>query len=729
MRRRADRARQILRISPAAVCVSALILLVGGCGGDDAPGGRTGGGAAGGGAMGGGGVGGAGGGAEPGVRVVDPDGSPVAGAWVMMGGQPASLWAQTDTDGRASIELVDDGVSDPWVLAGKEGWRSGGVPVDPTAPLAVTITMRPEPTADNADYAFQPGGHGMSPDTSECGHCHPSIADDWAGSAHRTSASNPRTWDLYAGSALGATSVAACDALGGHQGDGQVPGVDTQTATRCYVDEGVLPWLNAGCGGPGEQGCDHPDQRPGLTRLGACGDCHAPAMDGVEPGHIDLAGAFGVAFEGVTCDLCHKTRAVVPGPSAGRDGGLVLLRPNEEATVSGQIHQPITFGPYPDVIVPIMFGSYAPQLRDAAWCSSCHEYAQQALHPSETLLDPSRFPDGLPILETYSEFLAWSDHDGLSCQTCHMETLDEESSTYDISAKGLGPSVDQGWLRASGEVRHHDFPTPSLATPGLALTLADIGAGLEATATVSNQAAGHAIPTGEPLRQLIVLVTATDGGGNTVAPLGGQVVPDLGGTIRVGTIGTDTTVNGSTMTFSGQTFPYAPTAVRIARPTGVWDDYAGPGTAAFSSGGLTPADKGMAKTDLVAERAVVSVAGDVLTLAAPAPALQAGDIVYAVGSEAHRAGASGWIYSKALTDASGRRGVAHYRAVHVASDNRIAPGQSGSSAHLFPLPTSGQSITVTATLIRRRYAAPVADLHGWDVGDELVATAQQTFQP
>ena len=704
------------------------ILACNGDSGTDPPATSTGGHAAGGGgASGGGGAAAGGSSATAQVQVVDPDGKPIADAFVMMGGHSMDLWATTDSEGKTTLKVVDDGVSEPWILAGKVGWLSGGVYVDPAEVPAdgVKVTMRPLPKVDNKDYAFQPGGDGSSKDTSECGHCHWTIGDDWAGSAHRRAADNPHTWDLYAGAALGA-DAAKCTTLGGHQGDGQVPGDKDKTTTRCYVDRGVLPWLNDGCGGVGQQGCDHPDQRDGLEHFGACGDCHSPAIDGATPGKVDLAAAFGVAFEGVTCDFCHKIQSVTAGPSAGLDGGIDLLRPSEETTVVGQVYDPITFGPYPDTIVPIMFGSYAPQYVESSWCGSCHEYAQPALHPSETLVEPARFPNGLPIIESYSEWQTWVGSGTTTCQGCHMKVLDEESSTYDISKTGLKPSVDQGWLRELGQVRHHDFSPAGLAKPSLELTLTQAAGKIEATVTVSNQAAGHAIPTGKPLRQLIVLVTAVDGNNAAVAAAGGQTVPDVGGAMLSGAVGTTAVVNGSAVTFAGKSFATTPAAVRFVRPTGVWDDYEGPGTAFFTNAGLTPQQKGLEKLDFIAEVAVSNAVGDTLNLAQAPPTLQAGDIAYVIGT-AHQAGAPGWLYSKVLVGSDARRGVSHYRAVHIASDNRIASGGKGVSVHEFPQPAAMKSIKVTAKLISRRYAAPVADLYGWDVKDEELASAEKSW--
>ena len=662
------------------------------------------------------------------VRVTDPDGAELAGVWVMMGGWSKAAWVATDADGAATIPLVDDGWGDLFVLAGAEGRYSAGGWLRTLPPNEVVdLVLEPLPSEDNPDYHFQKGGDGSSPDTSECGHCHWTIGDDWASSAHAEAGSNPRTWDLYTGSQ--ATDAATCESLGGWMADGQSPGEVGVAAPRCYLGEGVLPWLNEGCGEGAGVACDHPDARAGLSRFGSCGDCHTPATDGGVPGQINLADAHGVAREGVTCDFCHKVQSVTPGPQAGLDGGISLLRPSLETVIPGQDFDPITFGPYPDVIVPIMNGTYTPQFTESSWCAGCHEYSQPALHPDESLLiDTVRWPDGLPVHQTWSEYQVWAgeSESAMTCQGCHMQALLEESSTYDISPTGLAPSVDQGWLRAVGEVRHHDFPASGvLSAPALELGAEELEGGLVATVTVKNQMAGHAVPSGEPMGQLLVVLEAKDSAGEVVPAIGGQVVPNMGGHIALGTVDEDLSVVGSVLTLPGAVLDGA-TAVRIARPTGEWVDYAGPGVGWFSEPTTLAADKGLRALEFIEEILVVSADGESAVIAHEPADLLPGDQVFITGP-GQLAGVSGWLYAKTLVDGAGRIGVAHYRAVDIGSDNRIAPRGEGVSLHRFALPGAGESVTITVTLIKRRYQASVADRYGWDVTDTVVRTEELSF--
>jgi hypothetical protein len=649
------------------------------------------------------------------VRVVDTDGVPVEGAFALQGGAPEEDWVVTHADGLATIGVTDDGVTDRWLVADKVGYTAGGVDLDdelgPVGIQEIVIYPLPDADADNRLYAFQPGGDGSATDTEHCGHCHHTIADDWIDSRHRGSASNPNVWDVY----VGGIDVDAdtCAERGGWIDAGQQPGVEGGTQERCYLGAGVLPFLHDACGAPGQAACDHPAGAADLEAFGSCGDCHVPAFEGVDPGAIDFARATGVAHdEGVACDLCHKVRSVEVGPAPGRES-LVLQRPSEPTKIFGQAFDPITFGPYPDVPIGIMKGAYSPQIRDAGWCSACHQYARAALHPEQDV-DPERWPDGLPILETYAEYLA-SPYEATpdTCQSCHMAELDEESSTYDLTTQGLIPSVSQGWLRALGEVRHHDLAADEADGAGIQMTLDLDGDEVVATVTVRNQHAGHALPTGAPMRQFLVHVTAADAAGVDVPASGGQAIPGDGGWRYRGEFGLDADLVDTSLTLPGQDLADVEIA-RFIRPTGEWDDYEGPGTGAFD--GLSAEDKGQQLHDVIAQRAIVSTTGDTAELDAGVLELLPGDLVYLAGPD-DAAGAPGWLYGKTFLDADGDRGVPHYRAVDVAVDNRIAAGGRGVSIHRFPAPQAGD-LNVTATLMYRRHRASIAGFYGWEVEDE-----------
>src|SRR6185369_13492091 len=89
------------------------------------------------------------------------------------------------------------------------------------------------------------------------------------------------------------------------------------------------------------------------------------------------------------------------------------------------------------------------------------------------------------------------------------------------------------------------------------------------------------------------------------------------------------------------------------------------------------------------------------------------------------AGRAGWSFARTLVDASGARGVPHFRAVDMASDNRIAPGATATTTHAFTIPAgcTGATAKVGAAVIYRPIPVAEARARGWDARDWVVATA------
>lgn len=667
-----------------------------------------------------------------GVLVVDGDGAPVEGAIAVVGGRPPQEWVTTDAQGRAELELFEMPGSERWATAGKRGYFNGGVELDDVEPPAgdVVITVLPLPAEDNVDYPYQPGGHpGHAEDASFCMHCHVAIGETWNASRHSIALSNEHTRDLFNGSALLATE-SGCGALGGRWEESGVPGSEAESIEdHCTVGRGVLPDLDEACGGAGQTPCDHPELDRAAMRLGGCGDCHGAAIPFATPGAVDLNDARGETYlEGVSCDFCHKIDDVVVGPAPGLDGAIRLRRPSQPSEIAALEYAPIMFGPYPDVLLVVMGASYNPQFREGGLCSGCHEYAQPALDPEDgDVVDAAKWPDGVPVHTTYSEW-ATGPVASVPCQDCHMPVLDQDSSTFPLAENDVEASLVAGWLRADGEVRRHDWPSvarlaPSALQAGVALE--DLGGAIEATVTIRNLGAGHALPTGDPLRQVLVLVDGTIDGASVPA-IGGRAVPDVGGYSARGVVGTDASVAGRDVTIPGAVASAG--VVRFVRPTGEWDDYDGPGVGWLSAPERTAIEKGLPIFEVLGEVAVASVAGDVVTLAGDPPPTLPGDVVYACG-DGEWAGAAGWLFTKVLVDRDGERGVHHYRAVDVASDNRIAAGASATTSHRFPTAPAGSTLRVSARVVYRRYADAVARVYGWPREDLAIRSATGTFSP
>ncbi len=155
----------------------------------------------------------------------------------------------------------------------------------------------------------------------------------------------------------------------------------------------------------------------------------------------------------VTCAVCHQAVQEGPGPA-----GLAV-----DPTLPIRTAAP----PGADVPHPVVADA---GIADGQICLACHA----ELHN----------PAGVPLCTTGPESRAW-EGDG-SCTTCHMP----------------GGS--------------HAFPgaVPSLLADAATLS---VSAGTETTVRVSNTGAGHALPTGPVLRQIVLEVRFLDGDGATVA--------------------------------------------------------------------------------------------------------------------------------------------------------------------------------------------------------------------
>jgi len=199
-----------------------------------------------------------------------------------------------------------------------------------------------------------------------------------------------------------------------------------------------------------------------------CLGCHSPVGVMVE----DFSLVRKVSWEGITCDYCHSIRDVTTS------GG------NPKARVE---FSEVKSGPSKEAISPAHGTVFSKVHTTSQACISCHEY-RNAL--------------GFAVLTTYAE---WKDStypkEGKQCQSCHMLTV-------------RGAVVDPRVKRASqDEINLHQMPgSRSVDQLNKAiratLTAERKGDKLEVIVKVTNSGAGHFVPTGSPLRQLILEVRA-----------------------------------------------------------------------------------------------------------------------------------------------------------------------------------------------------------------------------
>jgi hypothetical protein len=401
------------------------------------------------------------------------------------------------------------------------------------------------------------------------------------------------------------------------------------------------------------------------------------------------------------------------------------------------------FGPLIDVPNGIMGGSYQPAFKEAVFCAGCHEQAQAALLPG-TELD-ARWSGGLPVHSTYGEWLAgpFAALD-TPCQDCHMPPAIDRLNSIDTATVD-NQSITFGYPRPPEDNRRHLFRGPLSGSPRLIddalfadVLLAQEGDELVATVSLANSGCGHAVPTGEPMRALLLYVIAEGAGcDETLRPVGGMTAHDVAGALARGVEGVDVATTGTTMTWSaGAGEASAGKVVRVVRPSGLFDDY--PGIGWFADPELPASEKGLEIHEAVGEATVVAVVGSELTLD-QSLSPNAGDVVYLGDAitlppsdgqaSLHLAGAAGYTFSKILVDDAGTRGVAHYRAIDIASDNRIPPGETAFSLHRFAPLTGCNSATVTAFVLYRPVPLSMATERGWDANDYLIATATRTIAP
>lgn len=206
----------------------------------------------------------------------------------------------------------------------------------------------------------------------------------------------------------------------------------------------------------------------GRSAARVCLNCHSPL--GAHLGDYSLK--LKVSWEGVTCDYCHSVRRVL---MTGRNPKAVM----EYSLVKS--------GPLKNVSSPVHGTVYSAVHRSARLCAICHEYQN---------------PSGLKVLTTYSE---WKNSryykEKIQCQSCHMGR---------VAGKVVDPRIK---ATRGAKVNLHEMPgSHSLKQLNKAirlhLTTVRRSDHLEVIVEVHNAGAGHYVPTGSPMRQLILEVRA-----------------------------------------------------------------------------------------------------------------------------------------------------------------------------------------------------------------------------
>jgi len=250
-----------------------------------------------------------------------------------------------------------------------------------------------------------------------------------------------------------------------------------------------------------------------------CAACHSPThfLNNPHEGLGDFHNATTEMLLGIQCEICHRafhieeSRKNWPGVIPPEDGGAVTLIRNND---------PLEFGLLGDVDnMAGMRGSYNPQM-SSLLCAACHEDNVD----SDEDGDFEDLDGTVPAETTYSEWLIYEAQHGeeaLSCVDCHMPVLDVDSFCH------LSP------LDRSGKVRSHDIrgTSPEFLENALDFQV-DTEVGLNqvnVTVTLTNSETGHSVPTGVPIRNLILLVLARDSELDLVDQVTGGTIDEVGG--------------------------------------------------------------------------------------------------------------------------------------------------------------------------------------------------------
>jgi hypothetical protein len=414
--------------------------------------------------------------------LVASESGPVAGAVVRL--QTGSSFTVTDGRGRFKLSIPKPDKDEIVVTAWAPGYYVGWTESAPGAEN-LQIALKPYYTTDNPDYNWF--SHEGAQGSLSCSHCLPCYTE-WKADAHSQSAVNPRFLSLYNGTTLTGK-----------------PGVPTlyHFDSTLGVNVPVAPSLGQNAVGPGFR-LDYPELG------GNCAACHVPGA-AARPGgayHVDIREVSGIDLEGVFCEFCHKVGDVRLDPSTG------LPDPSKPGVLSMRLYRPdegqqLFFGNFDDVSRRV---TYLPLIKESAFCATCHFGAFW----------------GTVAYNSFGEWLdsPYSDPEtGRTCQSCHMPPVD-----YDYFIL-----PEQGGLHRDPErIVSHLMPGAVdsallQATAHVAIEAGQEGNRLRVTVRVTNTGAGHHIPTDTPLRNVILLVSATDAGSQPLTLVDGPVIPEWGG--------------------------------------------------------------------------------------------------------------------------------------------------------------------------------------------------------
>lgn len=423
--------------------------------------------------------------------VVDEANAPIAGAIVRI----KATKKFTTTDNGGNFMITDLQPDESIILtAWAEGFYIGGGKDGFSAGTSkIKLTLKKYAQEDNPDYEWLSAFANEGKD-GNCENCHldpnapaanlPFI--EWQADAHAMSTQNMRFLTMYLGQDV----------------HGNQSPMREYAFNRDYGNIPLRPDLTQPYFGPGYK-LDFPET------AGNCAACHAPAAAIDAAYDTDPTQVTGVGAEGATCDFCHKVLGVHLDQSTG------LPQLNMPGVLSFEFRRPpeghqFFAGPFDDVAPGD--DTYASIQQQSQFCAPCHF-------------------GSFWNTQIYNSFGEWlespysSAKTGKTCQDCHMPP----GKTDHFARLDKG-----GVIRDQQTIFSHLMPGASdveLLQNAVTLTVNAIieGERLMVEVQIENDKTGHHIPTDSPLRQLILLVSATDENRQDLPLLDGETIPEWGG--------------------------------------------------------------------------------------------------------------------------------------------------------------------------------------------------------
>jgi hypothetical protein len=413
--------------------------------------------------------------------VLDEHG-PLVGAVVRV--QATEISTLTDDEGAFNLDVSDLEEGTYKITAWADGYFVGWVENVLESEQPIEITLNRYYTTDNPDYNWfsMEGEEG----SITCSHCMPCY-EEWIQDAHSQSAVNPRFLTMYNG-----TDVQ------GNQSPFTRFGYN-----RDYGSFPLRPDPNEPYYGPGYK-LDFP------FTAGNCSTCHVPVQS-AKPGMAYAADpnlASGIEVESVFCEFCHKIGGVTLNPATG------LPYPNMPGTLSMTLYRPsgdqqLFLANFDDVTRRV---SYSSLYEQSQYCASCHFGV---------------FWDTV-VYDSFGEWLRspYSDPEtGKTCQDCHMPNVDYDYFVYPEKG-GLTRDNSRIFSHLMPGAQDEEFLKNAVT---MAVDAHRDGDAIVVQVDITNDNTGHDIPTDSPLRQLILLVSATSGDGKHLQYIDGPILPEWAG--------------------------------------------------------------------------------------------------------------------------------------------------------------------------------------------------------